>query len=85
MPLATSNCNGKIWVFTNNEYDITVVRDTEQQLTLNMKHQIMPCNFYTTIVYAKCSADQRLSLWNDIYQLAEDIIGPWLAGVILMW
>lgn len=45
MPLANSNCNGKIWIFTNQDIGTTVVKDTEQKLTLSMKHQIHPRAF----------------------------------------
>ena len=38
----------------------------------------MPYNFYITIVYATCIVEQQFSLWNDIYELAEDINRPWL-------
>ena len=78
MLLATSKCNGKIWVFKNQEYDIAVIRDTKQQITLNMKHQTMPYNFYISIVYAKRIIEQQFALWNDIYELAEEISRPWL-------
>ena len=40
----------------------------------------MPYNFYITIVYAKCIIEQQFTLWNDIYELAEDISRPWLVG-----
>lgn len=33
MPMVTHNINGKIWVFTNDGCDVTVVNNTEQQLT----------------------------------------------------
>ena len=78
MLLATSRCNGKIRVFKNQKYDIAVIGDTKQQITLNMKHHTTPYNFYITIVYAKCIVEQQFALWNDIYELAEEISRPWL-------
>ncbi|XP_015169587.1 uncharacterized protein [Solanum tuberosum] len=80
MPFVTSNCNGKIWVFTNHDFDIIVVSNTDQQLTLNLKHQTQQHNFYVTIVYAKCSAVERVSLWEDIYHLTDDMNSSWLIG-----
>ncbi|KAG5595366.1 hypothetical protein H5410_036598 [Solanum commersonii] len=65
MPLVKQNCNGKIWVIINSDFDVTVVRDTKQQLTL---------------FYAKCTSEDRLMLWEDIYQMAETIDSPWLIG-----
>ncbi|KAG5570769.1 hypothetical protein H5410_060535 [Solanum commersonii] len=33
-----ANCHGKIWCFVNSEFDIIVVKNPEQQLTLCSKH-----------------------------------------------
>ncbi|KAG5616344.1 hypothetical protein H5410_016168 [Solanum commersonii] len=52
MPLATSNCNGKTWFFTNRDFTTTVIKDTEQQLTLQLHHHIYIHNLFVTLVYA---------------------------------
>ncbi|KAH0636440.1 hypothetical protein KY289_036355 [Solanum tuberosum] len=33
-----------------------------------------------TLVYAKCDANKRLELWDDIYQLTNNISCPWMVG-----
>lgn len=34
----------------------------------------------TTLVYAKCDNNDRLLLWEDIYQLDNKMPSPWLVG-----
>uniref|UniRef100_A0A0V0I5C8 Putative ovule protein n=1 Tax=Solanum chacoense TaxID=4108 RepID=A0A0V0I5C8_SOLCH len=80
MPLATSNCNGKIWYFTNHDFTTTVIKDTEQQLTLQLHHQSYIHSLFVTLVYAKCNADQRQMLWEDLFQLATGMTSPWVVG-----
>ncbi|XP_059315370.1 uncharacterized protein LOC132065975 [Lycium ferocissimum] len=33
-----------------------------------------------TFVYAKCEEEERLKLWDNIYQIATDMVVPWLVG-----
>ncbi|KAH0679123.1 hypothetical protein KY284_020208 [Solanum tuberosum] len=80
MQVVKANCNGKIWCFVNSDFDITVVKDTEQQLTLCLKHHQQSHKWLITLVYAKCNAEDRLMLWEDIYQLSTDMDSPWLIG-----
>lgn len=80
MPLATHNCNGKIWVFTNQGFDLTVMSNTNQQITFMLHDQTKDSNFYVTIVYAKCDVTQRLELWDEIYSMANGMNFPWIIG-----
>uniref|UniRef100_M1DZC7 Non-LTR retroelement reverse transcriptase n=1 Tax=Solanum tuberosum TaxID=4113 RepID=M1DZC7_SOLTU len=32
------------------------------------------------MVYAKCSADKRIELWNDLFFISNNYSGPWLVG-----
>ncbi|KAH0771764.1 hypothetical protein KY290_015745 [Solanum tuberosum] len=36
--------------------------------------------FLTTIVYAKCSAGERLELWDELYSINYNLSMPWLVG-----
>lgn len=78
MHLATTNSNGKIWLFTYHDIEATIIRDTDQQLTVKLVNQTLAQSFYATIVYVKCEVDQRLSLWEDIYSISNDMDRPWL-------
>ncbi|KAG5631789.1 hypothetical protein H5410_003506 [Solanum commersonii] len=80
MPMVTHNINGKIWVFTNRGYDVTIVKNTEQQLTVLMLDQNSTFSFYATFVYAKYDSIHRLDIWDDLYQLCGGIDRPWLIG-----
>ncbi|TMX00200.1 hypothetical protein EJD97_001201, partial [Solanum chilense] len=54
MDNATSNCNGKIWVFWNTDVDCNILDEDEQQITCDIKHNELQRQFITTFVYAKC-------------------------------
>ncbi|TMX04544.1 hypothetical protein EJD97_007651, partial [Solanum chilense] len=45
MENATSNCNGKIWVFWSNDIDCNILDEDEQQITCNMKHNELQYKF----------------------------------------
>lgn len=36
--------------------------------------------FCITLVYAKCSRDEKLILWEDIYQVEARMSRPWAVG-----
>ncbi|XP_015168371.1 uncharacterized protein [Solanum tuberosum] len=80
MPTASANCSGKIWFFANHDIDITVINDTEQQLTIKLIQANQSHNFFVALVYAKCNANDRLQLWEDVDQLTTIIREPWLIG-----
>lgn len=57
---------------------VEVVSDTEQQLSFQLNFLENGHSFVTTVVYAKCDALERLSLWEDIYSLSMNMNLPWL-------
>ncbi|KAG5600400.1 hypothetical protein H5410_031770 [Solanum commersonii] len=85
MEYANHNCKGKIWVFIYDQFQVEVLSDSEQMLTLSLKFLENNQLFAVSMVYAKCDAEERLNLWNDIYCICNDINNsPWLTGGILM-
>ncbi|XP_060200406.1 uncharacterized protein LOC132628659 [Lycium barbarum] len=78
--LANSNCNGKIWYFVADNIDVEVLMDSPQQITLKLFLQDLNQYLLTTLVYAKCSASERLELWEDIYHLSNTLSCSWLIG-----
>ncbi|KAK4729999.1 hypothetical protein R3W88_022987 [Solanum pinnatisectum] len=52
-------------------------REVEQEagLTLEDRQQLL-----TTMVYAKCSAEERIELWNDLYYINDQYSEPWMVG-----
>lgn len=63
--------NCQIWVFVKETIQVGVVSHFDQQLTLQYGIQ-----FLITVVYAKCSALKRLSLWEDLYNIGYKITMP---------
>lgn len=58
---------------------IGIISNIEQQLTLQLAlsdGQIL----MSTLVYAKCSAQERLQLWEAIYSVGYNLNLPWLVG-----
>ncbi|XP_059285640.1 uncharacterized protein LOC132039116 [Lycium ferocissimum] len=80
MPYANSNCNRKIWFFVNDNIDVEILEDTSQQVTLKLFFEELDKTMVVTLVYAKCDAIERLSLWDSMYCLADSMTAPWLIG-----
>lgn len=36
--------------------------------------------FYITVIYIRCTALERLELWEDLENMAKHILVPWLVG-----
>ncbi|KAK4737677.1 hypothetical protein R3W88_001374 [Solanum pinnatisectum] len=53
MPLGIHNSNGKIWLYINHGFDVSVMSNLDQQLTVLINNQYNALNFYATIVYTK--------------------------------
>ncbi|KAG5595376.1 hypothetical protein H5410_036608 [Solanum commersonii] len=68
-----ANNNGKIRLFVNHGFDVVKMRNSEQQLTVHIRNLATNFIMVVTIIYAKCDPNQRLELWEDITQLADEI------------
>ncbi|XP_075111586.1 uncharacterized protein LOC107825614 [Nicotiana tabacum] len=75
-----ANVNGKIWAFIDEDIDVEVLYDMEQQLNLKLFHRVLGKHLIVTLVYAKCTALERIELWESLYHLASDMMIPWLVG-----
>ncbi|XP_049357066.1 uncharacterized protein LOC125821728 [Solanum verrucosum] len=73
------NTNGQIWVFIKEGTSVGVISDTKQQLTLQLTLD-NGYQFMVTMVYAKCTALERLCLWEDLYTIGLDFSLPWMVG-----
>ncbi|XP_060211805.1 uncharacterized protein LOC132639371 [Lycium barbarum] len=74
------NCNGKIWLFVNDNVDVEILQDLEQQITIKLLFQDWNKSLMVTMVYAKCDHLERISLWDSLYSLADQMELPWLVG-----
>ncbi|XP_060202553.1 uncharacterized protein LOC132630976 [Lycium barbarum] len=80
MRYAHHNCNGKTWFFINDNIDVEVIQDTDQQITVKLSFQEDNKILMTTMIYAKCEALERINLWDNLYNLADQMKVPWLVG-----
>ncbi|XP_060211890.1 uncharacterized protein LOC132639465 [Lycium barbarum] len=80
MTYAHYNCNGKIWFFVNDNVDVEILQDLEQQITIKLFFQEWNKSLMVTMVYAKCDHLERISLWDSLYSLADQMELPWLVG-----
>lgn len=75
MSYVNYDTNCQIWVFVNDHVQSGIISDSDQRLTLYLtlkdEKQLM-----TTAVYAKCSAKERLNLWDDLYNLSNNFLLP---------
>ncbi|XP_019230679.1 PREDICTED: uncharacterized protein LOC109211586 [Nicotiana attenuata] len=77
---AISNLSNKIWAFIDEVYEVTVMYNMVQQLTLRLFHTETNVEIVLTLVYAKCDAIERIKLWDSLYYMASDMTVPWLVG-----
>ncbi|XP_059295473.1 uncharacterized protein LOC132048806 [Lycium ferocissimum] len=74
------NMSEKIWISWTDDWQAQVIMDSMQHVTLKMTHVNLQQEAFVTIVYAKCTAIERLELWDSIFQATLNIQGPWIVG-----
>ncbi|XP_075083474.1 uncharacterized protein LOC142167215 [Nicotiana tabacum] len=74
------NISNKIWAFIDDEYEVTILFDMPQQLTLKLIDTNSHKELILTLVYAKCDHIERIELWDTLYALASDMTTPWIVG-----
>ncbi|XP_075101968.1 uncharacterized protein LOC142177384 [Nicotiana tabacum] len=75
---AFGNVSNKIWAFIDEVYDVMILMDLEQQLTMKLVNMDTQKTFILTLVYAKYDAIERIELWDSMYALASDMSLPWI-------
>nr|XP_009786193.1 PREDICTED: uncharacterized protein LOC104234340 [Nicotiana sylvestris] len=80
MESASANINGQIWLFFDIVVEWKLAEDTEQHVTVRVLHHDLGQHMVMTFVYAKCSAIERLELWDHLYYLGSDMKLPLLVG-----
>ncbi|KAH0666513.1 hypothetical protein KY285_027719 [Solanum tuberosum] len=56
-----------------------VIADSKQQLTLQLTLENGE-QLLVSAVYAKCSAIERFSLWDEIFIISQEYVVPWMIG-----
>ncbi|XP_016436865.2 uncharacterized protein LOC107762979 [Nicotiana tabacum] len=77
---AISNVSNKIWAFIDEVFEVAVMYNMVQQLTLRLFHTEKHVEFVLILIYAKCDAIERIELWDSLYAMARDMDAPWLVG-----
>ncbi|KAH0705857.1 hypothetical protein KY285_010386 [Solanum tuberosum] len=75
---AKVNFSSKIWLFWDEKWVEQDCIDTVQQLTISFKHRDTNAHVKVTVVYARCSALERLELWEDLEEIAYNTFCPWM-------
>lgn len=81
---AFGNVTNKIWAFIDEAYEVNILFNLDQQLTLYLTNLDDNKEFILTLVYAKCDSIERIEFWDTMYSLSKDMSLPWLVGEILM-
>lgn len=71
------NTNNKIWTFWSSDFDVKVLKDTQQQVTFQVCHIDSSINFQLTNVYAKCRSALRKELWAELIDISNCTNMPW--------
>lgn len=59
---AIANVSNKIWAFIDDVFEVTVLYDMVQQLTLRLFHTESHVEHIITLIYAKCDAIKMIEL-----------------------
>ncbi|XP_070050929.1 uncharacterized protein [Nicotiana tomentosiformis] len=71
------NTNGQIWFLWSGNYQIGVIDNNVQQLTIKIHYNHANYDIYLTVFYAKCTATERRDLWSNLENIHTQIKGPW--------
>ncbi|XP_047942998.1 uncharacterized protein LOC125189812 [Salvia hispanica] len=75
------NCNGQIWIFVAEGFEVDEWDDTEQILHARFSTPMLPTPFFISVAYGKCPREGRKEMWNKLRELAAKLEGlPWLVG-----
>nr|XP_016449536.1 PREDICTED: uncharacterized protein LOC107774498 [Nicotiana tabacum] len=77
---AVVNVSNKIWAFIDEVFDVDILYNMTQQITLRLFHIETHVELTLILVCAKCDIIERIELWDSLYAMASDMIVPWLVG-----
>lgn len=79
MEKVIANCNNKIWVFLDANYDVVVIKDTDQVIHCKVTSPQLQNHILMSFVYAKCTPTERRLLWSEINNFSVSDT-PWCIG-----
>lgn len=72
-----ANINNKIWLLWINDFNVNIIKDSEQHITCHINHVSTGIIYHASFVYAKCRTVLRKLLWEELGFLSSSIQGPW--------
>ncbi|XP_060210622.1 uncharacterized protein LOC132637569 [Lycium barbarum] len=76
MQTAIFNLTGKIWLFVEDLFEVKVLVDHEQHITIKLNSNGQQEEIVISIVYAKCTNRERLDLWGSLEDFASQMHKP---------
>lgn len=76
MEKVISNVSNKIWIFSDENYDVEVIQDGIQYLYIKVTSNQHSTPLMVIVVYAKCNRRERKSLWETLCRLSNQSL-PW--------
>ncbi|XP_060170521.1 uncharacterized protein LOC132601459 [Lycium barbarum] len=75
---ALANVSGKIWVFLEDNFDVQVLVDHPQHMSLKLTVRGTQEEMVVSLVYAKCTQMERIELWDSLEVMSNLVTVPWL-------
>ncbi|KAL6551326.1 hypothetical protein OROMI_021814 [Orobanche minor] len=74
-----ANVSNHIWLFTETDTKIQILKNTEQMLHVEVNCSSIPSVFFLTVVYGRNTKIQRRDLWDDLLSVSQNQV-PWMVG-----
>ncbi|KAL6582742.1 hypothetical protein OROMI_004820 [Orobanche minor] len=74
-----ANVRNHIWLFTETDTKIHIIKNTEQMLHVEVNCSSMPSVFCLTVVYGRNTKIQRREVWDDLLSVSQNQV-PWMVG-----
>ncbi|KAL6582737.1 hypothetical protein OROMI_004815 [Orobanche minor] len=74
-----ANVSNHIWLFTETDTKIQILKNTEQMLHVEVNCLSIPTVFFLTVVYGRNTKIQRRDLWDDLLSVSQNQV-PWMVG-----
>ncbi|KAL6570158.1 hypothetical protein OROMI_014672 [Orobanche minor] len=74
-----ANVSNHIWLFTETDTKIQILKNTEQMLHVEVNCSSIPTVFFLTVVYGRHTKIQRRDLWDDLLSVSQNQV-PWMVG-----
>lgn len=74
------NYSAEIWIFWEDGWEVEDLSNLIQEITIKFQRKGTNENICISAVYVRCSALERLELWNDLEWVVDQLQCPCLVG-----